>query len=98
MEDKRVSDLPAAESIGDADVFVMEQNGEAKSVTGGKVKSLLGGKEIKAINCTDTDETFSMILSVEGGDPIPQIIRFDADGYPTSIETNGKTVSINWVR
>ena len=32
MADKRVSELPAAESIGDADRFVMEQGGEAKSV------------------------------------------------------------------
>lgn len=39
MADKRVSDLPSATELGDNDLLVVEQAGEAKALPGAKIKS-----------------------------------------------------------
>lgn len=39
MADKRVSDLPRATELGDNDLLVVEQAGEAKALPGAKIKS-----------------------------------------------------------
>ena len=41
MADKAISDLTSATSIGDGDLFVLEQSGEAKSITGSLLKDVV---------------------------------------------------------
>jgi hypothetical protein len=96
MADKRVSELPAAESIGDADLFVMEQGGEAKSITGAKIKSY-NGKPLKKIMVAMT-ETMSVIdYSYQDGSSSADIITFDSAGYPTNIKANGVDIPVEWM-
>ena len=97
MSDKRVSELPAAESIADADLFVMEQGGEAKSVTGAKIKGLQNGKPLKKIMVAMT-ETMSVIdYSYQDGSSSADIITFDSAGYPTNIKANGVDIPVEWM-
>lgn len=42
-EDKRIDELTQATELGDDDLFVLQQQGEAKSLSGAVLKELLGG-------------------------------------------------------
>lgn len=97
MEDKRVSELPIAESIGDADLFVMEQGGEAKSVTGEKIKGLYGGKEIDKITIASSGTTtYINYLFKESGQSL-EAMKFNEYGYPVSIERDGEVIDVEWM-
>lgn len=48
MADKRVSDLPRATELGDNDLLVVEQAGEAKALPGAKIKSSPTDEQVAA--------------------------------------------------
>lgn len=97
MADKRVSDLTAAETIEDADLFVMEQGGEAKSITGEKVKGLVKGKQIQKIRIAEADTMTVIDFTYTDGSSNADVITYDENGYPVNIKSNGIDIPVERV-
>lgn len=69
-EDKRIDELAQATELGDDDLFVLQQQGEAKSLPGSVLKAKLGGSG--GVSFT-TDDTLTLdpetgVLSVNTAD------------------------------
>lgn len=96
MADKRVSELPAAESIGDDDLFVMEQGGEAKSITGAKLKGINSRKPIKKINVAAVSSSAVIEYVFDDDSTASDAIDFDSEGYPVKISVNGTDIPVEW--
>lgn len=103
MAEKRVSELPEALSVTDADVFVIEQSGIAKKVTAETLKENFGG------NPSDSDNTEEMLVTdfdlsdwnegsftatMSDGSKKPGSVTFDSEGNPASVTFNGHTMTI----
>lgn len=82
MADKEISSLPAATSITDADLFVLQQSGAAKSLTGALLRQYAHDIESATINAQ-----FHLILTLKGGETL------DAGTLPTGFRAGSMSFS-----
>lgn len=83
MADKEISSLPAASNITDADLFVLQQSGTAKSLTGELLRQYAHDIESASINALG-----HLILTLKGGETV------DAGTLPAGPGTGDMLASI----
>ena len=83
MADKEISSLPAATSITNADLFVLQQSGTAKSLTGAILRQYAHDIESASINAQG-----HLILTLKGGETV------DAGTLPAGPGTGDMLASI----
>lgn len=73
MTDKRIDELPAATTVGDSDLFVMQQSGVAKKVTADKIGGGSSAGVVKvglsynsSTHSYTSDKTYAQIISAIG--------------------------------
>lgn len=83
MADKEISSLPAATNITDADLFVLQQSGSAKSLTGELLRQYAHDIDSASINAQG-----HLILTLKGGETV------DAGTLPAGPGTGDMLASI----
>lgn len=94
--DKAISDLTQATQITDEDLFVLEQNSEAKKLPGSILKNYIADIELNYIEKVSFDAQDRCVIKLSDGTIITSAPLKGEDGYtPTaSVTKDGKTVTI----
>jgi len=87
IETKRISELIAAQDIGDSDLFVIEQGGAAKKALGSVVKGAIGGSSLppggtpgQVLTKTATGEAWDDVSGLPDGGSNGQVLTKTANG------------------
>lgn len=96
MVDRTINDLTQAESIGSEDLFVLQQNSEAKKLPGSILKNYIADIDLNYIEKVSFDAQDRCVIKLSDGTTITSAPLKGKDGYtPTaSVTKDGKTVTI----
>lgn len=96
MADKTIGDLTQAASIGSEDLFVLQQNSEAKKLPGSILKNYIANIGLNYIENVYFDAQDRCVIKLSDGTTITSAPLKGKDGYtPTaSVTKDGKTVTI----
>lgn len=95
MADKKVSELTEATEVSAADLFVMEQGGEAKSVTGAVMAAAFGGSGSASVDNTLTVSGAAADAKVVGD--IMQVLAKDIDAVAEDVtDLSAKVASADY--
>jgi hypothetical protein len=110
MADKAISELTAAKQVTPTDLFVLDQDGVAKKLTGQILKEWLrsickednasvsgSGVTVTDVSVTENaDGSVTMVNTLSDGSAETIVVTADENGNPNGLTVNGTAIPVTW--